>query len=102
MKRCLYSNFIAITNYRNKNAFLVYYDDIKEAHQKYADAINVDYVLFEEAPPSQGIIMETNCQHQNLQALHTGMFDFSEWAPDGNFTIPPTYYVRKIFFWRRE
>ena len=23
MKRCLYSNFIAITNYRNKNAFLV-------------------------------------------------------------------------------
>ena len=47
MKRCLYSNFIAITNYRNKNAFLVYYDDIKEAHQKYADAINVDYVLFE-------------------------------------------------------
>ena len=48
MKRCIYSNFIKITDYRNKNAFVIYYDLIKEAHQQYAQDINVDYILFEK------------------------------------------------------
>ena len=43
MKRCLYSIYVPLENYRNKyKPFQKYYSNIINAHTKYAKAINVD------------------------------------------------------------
>lgn len=48
MKRCIYSNYIEIKNYRNKQLFSLYVDEIKQAQQSYANSIGVDYILFDK------------------------------------------------------
>ena len=51
MKRCLYSIYVPLENYRNKfGPFQKYYSNIINAHTKYAKAINVDYKLCKTLP----------------------------------------------------
>ena len=51
MKRCLYSIYVPLENYRNKyKPFQKYYSNIINAHTKYAKAINVDYKLCKTLP----------------------------------------------------
>ena len=51
MKRCLYSIYVPLKNYRNKfGPFQKYYSKIIESHKKYAKSINVDYELLETVP----------------------------------------------------
>jgi hypothetical protein len=60
MKRCIFSLYINIDsnrfdldedlakNIRTKNQLEIHYDFLRNAHQKYADALGVDYFFFEE------------------------------------------------------
>lgn len=51
MKRCLYSIYVPLRNYRNKfGPFEKYYSRIIESHKAYANSINVDYKLCETLP----------------------------------------------------
>ena len=53
MKRCIYSIYVPLKNYRHKFApFERYYSRIIESHKAYANSINVDYELFEKIPPA--------------------------------------------------
>ena len=46
MKRCIYSIYVPLKNYRNKfSPFERYYSRIIEAHKAYANSINVDYEI---------------------------------------------------------
>ena len=51
MKRCIYSIYVPLQNYRNKfEPFQKYYSKIINAHTQYADSINVDYRLCKTLP----------------------------------------------------
>ena len=51
MKRCIYSIYVPLRNYRNKFApFQKYYSNIINAHTQYANSINVDYKLCKTLP----------------------------------------------------
>jgi len=51
MKRCIYSIYVPLRNYRNKfGPFEKYYSRIIESHKAYANSINVDYELFNKIP----------------------------------------------------
>jgi len=51
MKRCIYSIYVPLRNYRNKFApFQKYYSNIINAHTQYANSINADYKLCKTLP----------------------------------------------------
>lgn len=48
MKRCIYSIFVDLGNYRNKKLFHLFKDEIENSHSEYAKTIDVDYILFDK------------------------------------------------------